>query len=378
MIAGAGFGAAKALEEILGEQMLRAQMAERERAARAQEALERQRLLQNQQAMETESGQRQQQIDLQAGDRRERQNITGVRRMLGEAIVQRQGAISPDDRRGLAALQIEAGDEPTLLNEPKVQRFPVTTRGAKGEPIRKLLTEDELAAGVEEYREPKSGPQPEHEWVMRGGKPVQIRKGTAQPGDAPYDAVASRQKDGQQETHPYTIEHSRNVIRKIDDLIGKDDDPATPENEAKPNRVNWRTSGVVGNVLSSSMVPWQTKAKDVDAELFSLASELAITALQKMREASKTGGAVGNVALGEMQMMQNAQAAIRLDQSPENLRRQLGIIRSSEQTFLDALERESNSRMNRGITVDASSLPDEATAAANALIERARKSRKPQ
>lgn len=44
MIAGAGAGAAKALEEILGEQMLRAQMAQRERENQERMALEQQRL----------------------------------------------------------------------------------------------------------------------------------------------------------------------------------------------------------------------------------------------------------------------------------------------------------------------------------------------
>jgi len=53
-IAFAGGGAAKALEEIIGEQMLRAQMAQRAQEAQAQQALERQRLAQNQQALERE------------------------------------------------------------------------------------------------------------------------------------------------------------------------------------------------------------------------------------------------------------------------------------------------------------------------------------
>lgn len=47
-IAGAGFGAAKALEEILGEQMLRAQMAQREREQAERMALEQQRFAESQ------------------------------------------------------------------------------------------------------------------------------------------------------------------------------------------------------------------------------------------------------------------------------------------------------------------------------------------
>lgn len=124
-IAGAGFGASQALEKILAEQMIRAQQLQREQQAQAQMEMERQRFAETQKQNDM-ANQRQARIDdANAGDRRARINQLGVRRMLGEALTQGNGPITSQDRRGLAALQVEAGDEPTLLNEPKVERDPI-------------------------------------------------------------------------------------------------------------------------------------------------------------------------------------------------------------------------------------------------------------
>jgi hypothetical protein len=107
-----------------------------------------------------------------------------VRRMIGESLMQG----GEPDRRALAAMQIEAGDAPTMLNEPQKRLRQVTTTGPNGRPLNRMAGEDEA---VEEYREPKEprqGPQPDYEWVTgKDGQPRQIRKGTAQPGDRPYE-----------------------------------------------------------------------------------------------------------------------------------------------------------------------------------------------
>ena len=54
---------------------------------------------------------------------------------------------------------------------------------------------DEMPAGGfdmgNEPQKPERGPAPDYEWVMRGGKPVQIRKGNAQMGDSPYEKPSS-------------------------------------------------------------------------------------------------------------------------------------------------------------------------------------------
>lgn len=215
--------------------------------------------------------------------------------------------------------------------------------------------EGQIPSGTKFYQEPKSGaPARDPIADYRSRKEI--------------DAEFAKQPTAKP-VHPQILEYSRGVIRKIDDLIGRADDPATPKDESKPNRITHGTAGVGGAIRRWS--PLNNSAKDVDAELFSLSSELAIAALQKMRASSQTGGGVGNVALGEMEIMKNAEAAIRSDQSPANLRRQLGIIRDSEQRFLDASERQSDPGLNRGI--DAKPIPGVESDDLDALIDRLRK-----
>jgi hypothetical protein len=153
--------------------------------------------------------------------------------------------------------------------------------------------------------------------------------------------------------HPLLLEYSQNTVRQIDDLIGRPDDLTTPGDDSKPSRISNATAGVGGKFMRA--IPFlNTEAKNVAAELRSTGYQVALSSLQRMRASSKTGGAVGNVALGELHMMENAIASIDTDQSPENLTRQLGILRESEQRFQDAVRRDMVRRtpgLNAGITV---------------------------
>jgi hypothetical protein len=83
---------------------------------------------------------------------------------------------------------------------------------------------------------------------------------------------------------------------------------------------------VGGSVLG--MIPG-TSASNVSAELATVAGNVAFNALQAMRDASKTGGALGSVAAKEMDLLASVEGSIRQNQSPENLKAQLGKIRES-------------------------------------------------
>lgn len=102
-------------------------------------------------------------------------------------------------------------------------------------------------------------------------------------------------------------------------------------NEVLPN-VNWLTAGGVGSL--SKFVPG-TPAADVRADLERVAGNVAFNALQAMREASKTGGALGQVAVKELELLTAVEGSIRQDQSPPNLRKNLKLVRDSQQRFLD-------------------------------------------
>lgn len=117
-IAGAGFGAAKSLEDIVAEQMLRQRLAAE---IKQQEAA----LAERQRSSMADEGARTRQLDLQergmteaaderATNRREKNNQLGIRRMMGDFITQKEGPFTPDDQRGIAALQVEAGQVPNI------------------------------------------------------------------------------------------------------------------------------------------------------------------------------------------------------------------------------------------------------------------------
>jgi hypothetical protein len=69
------------------------------------------------------------------------------------------------------------------VKEPK--RHMVTVPGPNGQPIQRLATEEELAAGVQAYRAPTQPSEGARIWVQRDGKTIRIRESEYQPGDTP-------------------------------------------------------------------------------------------------------------------------------------------------------------------------------------------------
>jgi hypothetical protein len=84
-------------------------------------------------------------------------------------------------------------------------------------------------------------------------------------------------------------------------------------------RVNWST---VGPGAMAKLVPG-TPAMDFATDLDHLKSSIAFNELSDMREASKTGGALGNVSEKELVLLESALAGLNQFQSPENLRKNL-------------------------------------------------------
>lgn len=77
-LAGAGFGASQALEQILAEQMIRAQEMQRQWEAQARLELDQQRLAETRRQADLDQQYRQQSLDAQDRDRRDRSNARGL------------------------------------------------------------------------------------------------------------------------------------------------------------------------------------------------------------------------------------------------------------------------------------------------------------
>lgn len=157
------------------------------------------------------------------------------------------------------------------------------------------------------YREPRAPSAPERDPIADYEAKKQI--------DAKYATRAT--PDGG--PSPYSAERGRRTVQSVDNLIGK---------------VSRWTTGV-GSVLSA--LP-ETDARNFRAELDTLKANIAFNELTQMREASKTGGALGQVSNIELGLLQSALGALDAGQSPENIRQQLQQIKDSVTKFNAVLE----------------------------------------
>lgn len=74
----------------------------------------------------------------------------------------------------------------TFTSAPKpveAKKYPITVPGPNGQPVQKLVTEDELSKGIPAYRAPNE-PQPKF-WVMRNGQALRVSDSEYRPGDLP-------------------------------------------------------------------------------------------------------------------------------------------------------------------------------------------------
>ena len=127
---------------------------------------------------------------------------------------------------------------------------------------------------------------------------------------ADIDAKAATAKATPTGPSPYGRERGIRNMQSINELT---------------DRVNLWTTGA-GSALS--VIPG-TDARDFNAELDTLKANIAFGELTAMREASKTGGALGSVAVRELDLLESPLGALDSGQSPDNLKRQLAKIQDS-------------------------------------------------
>jgi hypothetical protein len=284
--AGAGAGASDALQALLQQEFLRKQ--QEEQAARAQQQLmlqaEGQRLDGERQTADlsyrTQQTERQGRMDdIAAADRRQGQNQQGVRRMIGDFLMQRGSQpLDQGARNQVTGMAVsEDVDLPrTLLEDPMAG----SQHALDLEKLRHTNDMTEIAA--------------------RGGE--DRRTASA--------AAASRANPPAGQPSPYAAERNARTLQSVEELIGK---------------VGGMTAGF-GSI--SARIPG-TPARDFSAELDTLKANIAFNELTEMREASKTGGALGSVAVRELALLESTLGALDQGQSPENLKAQLQKVREN-------------------------------------------------
>jgi hypothetical protein len=98
-----------------------------------------------------------------------------------------------------------------------------------------------------------------------------------------------------------------------------------------------------------SIIPG-TPARDLKANIETLKANLAFNALQGIREASKTGGALGAVSERELSLLESQIASLDASQSPEQLRRNLGEVRKSFEKIIENAKNKPQERTSPGQT----------------------------
>ena len=120
-------------------------------------------------------------------------------------------------------------------------------------------------------------------------------------------------------TSSYRMQSAQNVLGTIDDAI---------------NNVSGWTAGFGGQVLKNI---GGTQASDLAGYLNTVKGNIGFEALQAMREASKTGGALGSIAVQELTALQSTLASLDQKQKPETLKANLQKIKRHYENAINAM-----------------------------------------
>ena len=159
------------------------------------------------------------------------------------------------------------------------------------------------------------------------GKPTLVQfgnRGDIRPTGLrpPKTAAELKEEENQQKTLQRAHESTDTanlVMRKVDDAL---------------RDVGFMTAGPVGALLGN--VPG-TKAYDLDKTIDTIKANVGFKELAEMRANSPTGGALGQIAVRELDFLQAAIASLDKGQSPDRLRQNLGEIKSSFERWKGAV-----------------------------------------
>lgn len=98
-------------------------------------------------------------------------------------------------------------------------------------------------------------------------------------------------------------------------------------------KIGWRTTGVGGQVIGKVA---GTDAANLAADLDTIKSNIGFDRLQMMRDASKTGGALGGIAVRELELLQSTIASLDVRQSPSHLMKNIEKVEAQYKKAVEA------------------------------------------
>ena len=134
---------------------------------------------------------------------------------------------------------------------------------------------------------------------------------------------------------PEALEQDKKRVAKLYSDLAAVDNVLTTVSEAKKLTEDVSmTTGVFYNLAS---MPFSTDARKLQTKITTLQSTLAFDRLQKMRDESKTGGALGQVSNIELQLLQSALTALDPVVGKEEFTKQLEKVQKHYTNFKKAL-----------------------------------------
>jgi hypothetical protein len=107
------------------------------------------------------------------------------------------------------------------------------------------------------------------------------------------------------------------TVNRLENLIDSTSNVMSTIEKAK-GKVSGTTAGLGGRLLG-----WTESATDLEKTLDTVKANLGFDRLQQMRNESKTGGALGQVAVKELDRLEAARASLDRAQSPKQLKENL-------------------------------------------------------
>jgi hypothetical protein len=100
------------------------------------------------------------------------------------------------------------------------------------------------------------------------------------------------------------------------------------------DQVNWRSAGFVGEIAG---IFGGTEATDLQSTIDTIIANIGFKELQDMRASSPTGGALGQVAVKELEMLQAVLGSLKRSQSPEQLKENIKKVRERYETTYNSI-----------------------------------------
>jgi hypothetical protein len=169
------------------------------------------------------------------------------------------------------------------------------------------------------------GPDGKPQYVQVGTKGTVVPTGLTPPV-TPDERRAAREEKKEQTRASALVQQTQSVVNLIDEAIGN---------------TTRRSAGFAGAVLSG--VP-ESKAFELSRQLEAIKANIGFDKLQQMREASPTGGALGQVAVQELNALQASLGSLDQRQSPEQIKTNLEKVKRHYQNWLNTVQKANQSQ----------------------------------